>query len=147
VIIQPVGWRPIAELIGRPELADDPAWSTPQVRLSKLDKTFALIEEWTEKHTKWEVLEKLNAYDIPCGPIMSTKELIEDQTLAELGSVVEVDHPERGTYKTVGCPIKLSESPVDVRCSPLLGEHTGQVLGELGYDGQRLGELRAAGVI
>jgi formyl-CoA transferase len=147
VIIQPVGWKPLAELIGRAELADDPAWSTPQVRLSKLDKVFALIEEWTEKHTKWEVLDKLNAYDIPCGPIMSTKELIEDETLAELGSVVEVDHPERGTYKTVGCPIKLSESPVDVQRSPLLGEHTEQVLGELGYDPHRVGELRAAGVI
>jgi formyl-CoA transferase len=147
VIIQPVGWKPITELIGRPELADDPEWSTPQVRLSNLDKVFALIEEWTEKHSKWEVMDELNARDIPCGPIMSTRELIEDSTLAALGSVVEVDHPERGKFKTVGCPIKLSESSVEVRSSPLLGEHTEQVLGEFGYDGQRLSELRAAGVI
>ena len=147
VIIQPVGWQPITELIGRPELADDPAWNTPQARLAKLDKVFALVEEWTEQHTKWEVMEQLNARNIPCGPILSTRELIEDTTLAELGSVVEVDHPERGPFKTVGCPIKLSDSPVDVRRSPLLGEHTEEVLGELGYDAPRLGELRAAGVI
>jgi formyl-CoA transferase len=147
VIVQPPGWRPITELIGRPELAEDPEWSTPEARLSKLDKAFALIEEWTEQHSKWEVMEKLKAHDIPCGPILSTKELIEDETLAALGTVVEVDHPERGTFKTVGCPLKLSDSPVDIDRSPLLGEHNEEVLGELGYSREQLGELRTAGVI
>jgi formyl-CoA transferase len=147
VIIQPVGWKPLTELIGRPELADDPAWATPEVRLSKLDKAFALIEEWTEKHTKWEVMDKLNAHNIPCGPILSTKEIIEDETLAELETVVEVEHPERGTFKTVGCPLKLSDSPVEVHRSPLLGEHNEEVLGALGYSSERLAELRTAGVI
>src|SRR5437764_3457579 len=90
VIIQPPGWRPITELIGRPELAEDPQWNTPEARLSKLDKVFAVIEEWTEKHSKWDVMEQLNAHDIPCGPILSTSELVEDATLAALGSVVEV---------------------------------------------------------
>ena len=146
VIIQPAGWPAIAELIGHPELADDPQWSTPQARLSRLDKVFALIEEWTEQHTKWAVMEELNSRNVPCGPILSTRELIEDDTLATLGSVVTVEHPERGTYKTVGCPIKLSDSPVEIDRSPLLGEHTEQVLDALGYTG-RAGELRAAGVI
>jgi formyl-CoA transferase len=146
VIIQPAGWPAIAELIGRPELADDPQWSTPQARLSRLDKVFALIEEWTEQRTKWAVMEELNSHDVPCGPILSTRELIEDDTLATLGSVVTVEHPERGTYKTVGCPIKLSDSPVEIDRSPLLGEHTEQVLDALGYTG-RAGELRAAGII
>ncbi|MEW2503031.1 MULTISPECIES: formyl-CoA transferase [unclassified Amycolatopsis] len=147
VIIQPVGWQPITELIGQPELAEDPEWATPEARLSKLDKVFALVEQWTERHTKWEVMEKLNARNIPCGPILSTQELIEDETLAELGSVVEVDHPERGKFKTVGCPLKLSDSPVDIGRSPLLGEHNDEVLGELGYAGQDLERLRTAGVI
>ncbi|WP_033341885.1 formyl-CoA transferase [Catenuloplanes japonicus] len=147
VIIQPVGWVPIAELIGHPELAADPEWATPEARLNKLDKAFALIEEWTERHTKWEVMELLNARNVPCGPILSTRELIEDATLADLGAVVQVEHPERGPYKTVGCPIKLSDSPVEITRSPLLGEHTAEVLGELGYDQAGVDELRAARAI
>ncbi|WP_439380202.1 formyl-CoA transferase [Amycolatopsis lexingtonensis] len=147
VIVQPPGWAPLARLIGKGELAEDPAWATPEVRLSKLDKMFALVEEWTERHTKWEVMEKLNACNIPCGPILSTKELIEDDTLAELGSVVEVAHPERGAFKTVGCPLKLSDSPVEIERSPLLGEHNDEVLGELGYGEAELEKFRAAGVI
>ncbi|MEV5716625.1 formyl-CoA transferase [Amycolatopsis mediterranei] len=147
VIVQPPGWAPLARLIGKAELADDPAWATPEVRLSKLDKMFALVEEWTEKHTKWEVMEELNAHNIPCGPILSTKELIEDETLAELGSVVEVAHPERGTFKTVGCPLKLSDSPVEIERPPLLGEHNDEVLAELGYGEADLDKFRAAGVI
>ncbi|RSD07396.1 formyl-CoA transferase [Amycolatopsis eburnea] len=147
VIVQPPGWAPLARLIGKGELADDPAWATPEVRLSKLDKMFALVEEWTEKHTKWEVMEQLNAHNIPCGPILSTKELIEDETLAELGSVVEVPHPERGAFKTVGCPLKLSDSPVEIERSPLLGEHNDEVLAELGYGEADLEKFRAAGVI
>ncbi|MBB1151923.1 MULTISPECIES: formyl-CoA transferase [Amycolatopsis] len=147
VIVQPVGWAPLTELIGRPELAEDPDWATPEARLSKLDKVFAMVEEWTEQRTKWEVMELLNARNIPCGPILSTKELIEDETLAELGSVVEVPHPERGAFKTVGCPLKLSDSPVDVERSPLLGEHNDEVLGELGYSAADVDRLRTAGVI
>ncbi|ONI75886.1 formyl-CoA transferase [Kribbella sp. ALI-6-A] len=147
VIVQPPGWAPIANLIGRPELADDPDWATPAARLDKLDKMFALIEQWTEQHTKFEVMEKLNALNVPCGPILSTKELIEDETLAELGAVVEVKHPARGTFKTVGCPIKLSDSPVQVETSPGLGEHNSVIYGGLGIDTAELEELKAAGVV
>jgi len=147
VIVQPVGWAPIAELIGRPELVDDPDWNTPSARLSKLDKMFALIEEWTEQHTKWEVMDKLNEINVPCGPILSTKDLIEDETLAENQAVVEVPHAQRGSFKTVGCPLKLSDSPVNIETSPLLGEHTVEIYGELGIDETELDELRGAGVI
>jgi formyl-CoA transferase len=147
VIIQPPGWAPITSLIGRPELADDPAWATPEARLPKLDKAFALIEEWTSRYTKWEVMEKLNAHHIPCGPILSTRELIQDETLAALGSVVSVSHPERGAFKTVGCPVRLSDSPVSVASSPLLGEHTDEVLSGLGYQATEIAALREAGAI
>ncbi len=147
VIVQPPGWAPIANLIGKPELAEDPDWATPASRLDKLDKMFALIEQWTEQHTKFEVMDKLNALNVPCGPIMSTRELIEDETLAELGAVVEVEHPQRGSFKTVGCPIKLSDSPVDIETSPGLGEHNSVVYGSLGIDTAELSELKAAGVV
>jgi formyl-CoA transferase len=147
VIVQPQGWRPIATLIGRPELADDPEWATPEARLSKLDKMFGIIEEWTINHDKWDVLAKLNEHNIPCGPILSTKELIEDSSLVDNDMIVTVDHPERGAFKTVGCPIKLSDSPVDVHRSPLLGEHNMAVYQQLGIDESELAELKANGVI
>jgi formyl-CoA transferase len=147
VIVQPVGWPKIAELVGKPELADDEDWNTPEARLSKLDKMFALIEEWTEQHSKWEVMDKLNELNVPCGPILSTKDLINDETLAANQAVVEVPHPQRGSFKTVGCPLKLSDSPVEFRTSPLLGEHTAEIYHEFGVDESELEELRAAGVI
>jgi len=148
VIVQPVGWEPIAKLIGRPELVTDSEWATPEARLAKLDKMFQLIEEWTIGHSKWEVLAKLNAHNIPCGPILSTKEIIEDTSLADNEIVVKVDHPERGEFTTVGMPIKLSDSPAEVRTSPLLGEHNQEIYGkELGVTVTELAELKASGVI
>ncbi|MFD8736100.1 formyl-CoA transferase [Streptomyces sp. NPDC059618] len=148
VIVQPTGWKPITRLIGRPELADDPGWSTPRARLPKLAKMFQLIEEWTATLPKWQVLERLNAESVPCGPILSTKEIIEDASLADNGMVVEVRHPERGSYVTVGSPLKLSDSPVDITASPLLGEHNEEIyIGELGLGDEELRLLKQGGVI
>lgn len=148
VIVQPAGWRPLTELIGRPELAEDPEWATPEARLPRLPKLFRLIEEWSRTLPKWEVLERLNAHHIPCGPVLSTREIVEDASLAANGMVVEVEHPQRGTFTTVGSPLKLSDSPVEIDRSPLLGEHNDEVYGgELGLGDAELRRLRAAGVI
>jgi formyl-CoA transferase len=148
VIVQPPGWAPISRLIGRPDLTEDPEWSTPEARLPKLGKMFQLIEEWSINLDKYEVLAQLNAHDIPCGPILSTRELIEDASLAENNMIVTVEHPERGSFTTVGCPIKLSDSPVKVETSPLLGQHNKDVfVDELGLDPERFAELQKAGVI
>ncbi|MGW0480942.1 formyl-CoA transferase [Nonomuraea sp. NPDC003214] len=147
VIVQPVGWKPLSAIIGRPELADDPEWATPEARLPKLDKMFQLIEEWTIRHDKWSVLDRLNAENIPCGPILSTRELVEDESLREEGIVVAVDHPERGEFVTVGSPLQLSDSPVDVRTPPLLGEHNQEIYGPLGVSPEELAELKTNGVI
>ncbi|MGW1395726.1 formyl-CoA transferase [Streptomyces nigra] len=148
VIVQPVGWKPVSELIGRPELADDPEWATPEARLPKLSKMFQLIEEWSSTLPKWEVLERLNAHNIPCGPILSTKEIIEDSSLVANEMVVTVPHPERGDFVTVGSPLKLSDSPVEVTSSPLLGEHNAEVyVGELGLGDEELRLLKSNGVI
>ncbi|MFC4113028.1 formyl-CoA transferase [Nonomuraea zeae] len=147
VIVQPVGWKPLSSIIGRPELADDPEWATPEARLTKLDKMFQLIEEWTIRHDKWSVLDRLNAENIPCGPILSTKELVEDESLRDEGIVVTVEHPERGEFVTVGSPLQLSDSPVDVVTPPLLGEHNHEIYGELGVGTDELAELKTNGVI
>lgn len=148
VIIQPQIWQSLVHLIGRPELADDPDWCTPEARVTKLDAVWALLEDWTQRYTKYEVLEQLNAASVPCGPILDTKELLENEPLIEHGMIVEVEHPVRGSFKTVGCALRLSDSPVTIERPPLLGEHTAEVLTTLlGYDERQIAALRADGVI
>ena len=148
VVIQPQAWAPLMKLAGREELVEDPNFATPAARLPHLDECFDIIEAWTMTLDKFVVMEKLNAHNIPCGPILDMKELIEDESLAARGTVVEVDHPERGRFKTVGCPIKLSDSKVEVTTSPLLGEHTDEILkGLVGYGDEELAAARAEGAI
>jgi formyl-CoA transferase len=148
VIVQPVGWTPLAALIGRPELAQDPEWATPEARLPKLAKMFQLIEEWTATLPKWRVLQQLNSHNIPCGPILSPKEIIEDTSLADNDMIVEVEHPERGTFTTVGNPLKLSDSPTTITTPPLLGQHNEDIyIGELGLSRAELPQLKEQGVI
>ncbi len=147
VIIQPPGWAPLMEVIGREDLITDPDWATPEVRLPKLDQCFALIKEWTQTKTKFEFMDVLSKLGIPCGPIMSMKELGENKALRDTETVVEVEHPERGAYLTVGNPIKLSKSPSDVSRAPLLGEHTNQVLTEIGFTEEDIENARSDGAI
>ncbi|MDH4248370.1 MAG: formyl-CoA transferase [Deltaproteobacteria bacterium] len=148
VIIQPQLWEPLMTLVGRPELIADPQWATPEARLNKLDQCFSLIEAWTLQRSKWDVMKVLNDLDVPCGPIMSTKELITDEALLQRGIVAKVPHPERGSFMTVGCPMVLSDSPVEVKSSPLLGEHTEEILSEvMGYKKEKIKALREQGVV
>jgi formyl-CoA transferase len=128
VIAQAPAFPSLAKVIGHEDWLTDPEYNTPDARLNKLDKVFAEIEKWTMTMTKMEVMATLNPLDVPCGPILSMKEIAEERALRETGTVVEVDHPQRGKYLTVGNPIKLSDSPSDVRRSPLLGEHTEEIL-------------------
>jgi formyl-CoA transferase len=93
-------------------------------------------------------MKRLTDVNVPCGPIMSTKELIEDDSLIKRGIVVDVPHPNRGSFKTIGSPLVLSDSPVEVTASPLLGEHTAEILSEvMGYDENQIEQLREEGVI
>lgn len=148
VIIQPPGWEPLMNLVGRQELIADSAYATPEARLSHLDECFGIIEEWTQKHDKLDVMKTLNKLNVPCGPIMSLKELMEDSSLVSRGMVVDVEHPQRGTFRTVGCPLQLSDSPVEVKTSPGLGEHTDEILEEVvGYGGAEITKAREEGAI
>ena len=108
---------------------------------------FGEIEKWTMTKSKFEVMDILNKYDVPCGPILSMKEIAEEPSLRATGTVVEVDHPIRGKYLTVGNPIKMSDSPTEVTRSPLLGEHTNEILSELGYTNEELKTLHHDKVI
>ena len=129
-ITQAAVWEKVCDVIGKPEWKEDENYSTPAKRLPRLNEIFDTIESWTMTKTKFEVMDICNPLDIPVGPILSLKELAEDQGLRETNTIVEVDHPERGKYLTVGNPIKLSDSPAKVERSPLLGEHTDEILKE-----------------
>jgi len=146
-ITQAAVWPAVCKVIGQDDWITDEAYATPGARLLHLKPIFARIEQWTMTKTKFEAMDILNQYDIPCGPILSMKEIAEEPSLRATGTVVEVDHPTRGKYLSVGNPIKMSDSPTEVTRSPLLGEHTDEVLRQLGYTADDLAALRAAKVI
>jgi formyl-CoA transferase len=146
-IAQAPVWKQICEVIGKEEWITHVDYATPEARLPRLKEVFATVEEWTCTKTKFEAMDLLNEHDIPCGPILSMKELAEEPSLRATGTVVEIDHPTRGKYLTVGNPIKMSDSVTQVTRSPLLGEHTEQILAELGYGTQDIAAFRTRKVI
>ncbi len=98
--------------------------------------------------SKFEVMDICNGVDIPVGPILSMKEIAEEPSLRKTGTVVEVDHPKRGKYLTVGNPVKMSDSITEVKRAPLLGEHTEEILAkELGYGAAEIADIKASGAI
>jgi formyl-CoA transferase len=146
-ITQAAVWPAICKVIEEEDWITNPHFATPEARLPHLKMIFDRIEEWTKTKTKFDAMDILNKYDIPCGPILSMKEIAYEPSLRATGTVVEVDHPTRGKYLTVGNPIKLSDSPTDVTRSPLLGEHTEEVLAQLGFAASEIAELRAEGAV
>jgi formyl-CoA transferase len=147
-ITQAPVWGAICDLIGKPEWKTEPDYATPPARLPRLKHIFATIEAWTMTMTKFEVMKICNEHDIPVGPILSMKEIAEEQSLRDTGTVVEVDHPGRGKYLTVGNPVKMSDSITEVKRSPLLGEHTEEILAKvLGYTAKEIGEIKTSGAV
>jgi formyl-CoA transferase len=146
-IAQAPVWKDICKVIGKEEWITDPDYATPNARLAHLKTVFATVEAWTMTKTKFEAMAELNKHDIPCGPILSMEEIAAEPALRTTGTIVEVDHPKRGKYLTVGNPIKLSDSITEVTRSPLLGEHTQEVLAELGLSESDIKSLQASKVI
>jgi formyl-CoA transferase len=147
-ITQTPVWMAICDLIGEPTWKTDPEYATPRARLPKLKAIFRRIEDWTMTMTKFEVMDACNAVDIPVGPILSMKEIAEEPSLRKTGTVVEVDHPTRGKYLSVGNPIKMSDSISEVTRSPLLGEHTDEILTDvLGFKANVVAEIKNSGAL
>ena len=145
--VQEQAWGKVAEAIGKPEWINDPAYNTARARQDKIFDIFATIEAWLADKTKFEAVDILRKFDIPCAPVLTMKEIAEDKSLRESGTIVEVDHKQRGKYLTVGSPIKFSDMSVEVTGSPLLGEHTDEVLAELGYSADQIKSMHEGRVV
>jgi formyl-CoA transferase len=128
----------------REEWIADPAYATALARQDKIFDIFAYIETWLADKTKFEAVDILRKFDIPCAPVLTMKEIAEDKSLRASGSIVEVDHKVRGKYLTVGSPIKFSDLKPEIKESPLLGEHTDEVLKRLGYSDEQIAALHAS---
>jgi formyl-CoA transferase len=145
--IQEQNWARTCEAIGKPQWVDDPAYNTAKARESIIFDIFGEIEKWLADKTKYEAVDILRKFEVPCAPVLSMKEIAYDPALRASASVVEVDHKERGKYLTVGCPVKFSDFTPEITGSPLLGEHTDDVLTELGYDADAIERMHADQVV
>ena len=148
ILAQPQMWRAMTEVMGRPELAGDPRFATADARWENRAALDAIVEEWTRRHSKHEVMRLLGDAGVPAGACQDTGEVLADPHLKAREMIVDIDYPTRGTYQTVGCPVKMSDSPATVTRPPLLGEHTAELLGALcGVDPDEVTRLRADGVV
>jgi formyl-CoA transferase len=150
IVVQEAVWNALAKRIGpevgMPDLATDPKFAKIAERRQNQNDMWEIIGEFALKHTKRDLMAILNPLDVPCGPIMSTEDLAHDEHVRGREMWVELDHPQRGTWYNVGMPIKLSDSPADIKRSPLLGEHTEEVLKDvLGYGDEKVAQLKSAG--
>ena len=148
VLAQPQMWKAMTAAMGQPELADDPRFTSADARWENRAELDGIVEAWTCTHTKHEVMRILGDAGVPCGACQDTGEVLADPHLKAREMIVDIDYPTRGTYQTVGCPVKLSESPAEITRPPLLGEHTDELLTALcGVDPDQLKRLHEGGVV
>jgi formyl-CoA transferase len=148
IFAQPQMWKPFLSVLGQPDLANDPRFATPEARWENRTAMAEIITAWTSQRTKHEVMKLMGDAGVPCGATLDTGEVLADPHLRAREMIVDVEYPTRGTYQTVGSPIKLSDSPVQVKRPPLLGEHSGSLLEALcGVDRDELKRLRDGGIV
>ena len=133
--------------IGKPEWITDPKFNTPAARQEVKEEIYAAIEKFTMTKDKLQVVEELGKAGVPCGPVLSMLEIENDQSLRKCGTIVEVDQPKRGKFITIGCPPKFSNYKPEVKAAPMLGEHTDEVLKEVGYTADEIAALRKKHVV
>lgn len=143
------GMFPLAmRAMERDDLIVDERFATSEARASNAEVLGAIIAEWTANKDKRAVMAAFAGAGVPCGAVYDTSEVINDAHLRERGVITEVEHPTRDTYPMIGCPVRLSESSVEVTRAPLYGEHSDEIFSTLGeLSQQEIDELRSDKVI
>ena len=136
-------WLTLIRAIGGDEMADDPNYSDFDWVVEHTDEINEMIEAWTMERTKYEVFHILGKAGVPCGPTLNAVDIYSDPQLLARDMIVTLEHPDRGPFMVPGCPVKMSDSPVELEIGPSLGMQTEEVLKELLHmtDGD-LAELR-----
>jgi formyl-CoA transferase len=141
-------WKALTKVLGRPELGDDPRYQTREGRMASQAELEALVEGFTSTRTKHEVMELMGKAGVPCGAVLDSTEIMNNEHLRQRGMVVDIEHPTRGKMPMLGSPIRMSASPVEVTPAPLLGEHNAEVYGKiLGLNDEDLAALKRDKVI
>lgn len=141
-------WQAFCQYVGRADLASDPRFAANAKRIEHYEALMPIVREIIRQRPSTQWLEELRQAGVPVGRINTVKESLSDPHLAERGMIVQLEHPALGWIKSIATPVHLSETPLIYRRHPpRLGEHTDQVLGELGYDTTALSELRQKGII
>jgi formyl-CoA transferase len=147
IFVQQQMWHPLLRAIGRDDLIGDPRYETLEARWQRKAEVDALIEAWTSQRSKHDVMKILAGAGVPCGACLDTGEVLDDPHLRERDMIIDVEHPVRGRYVTVGNPIKLSASPTTIGPAPLLGQHRHDILAELGYSEADITALEKDGAV
>ena len=141
-------WRALTQALDRPDWLDDPRFITPALRDQNIDARLALIQEELSARTCADWLERLEAAGVPCAPVLTRNELVQHEQIAASGILVESDHPHAGRLRQARPAARFDRTPPGIRSgAPLLGEHSDEILGEIGVGPDHIAALRAAGVI
>jgi formyl-CoA transferase len=141
-------WHAVLDVIGRADLKGDDEYETQRDRGNHWDEVTEMISAWTRSHDKFEAMRILGEAGVPCGAVMDTGDLLANEHLRARGMVAEIDHPLRGKFEMPGMPIKMGGAPdVAIKAAPLLGEHTDEVLREIGVSSEDIADLRAKAVV
>jgi formyl-CoA transferase len=144
----PEMFEAMTEVMGRPDLRADDRFATPPARARNGAALTTEIERWTGTREKREVMKAFAGRGIVCGAVLDTAEVLADPHLRERETIFDLDHPTRGRFSVIGCPVRLSDSPVAAKRAPLKGEHTEDVLRSLGgYTPEEIRRLREDKVI
>ncbi|MBI4776390.1 MAG: CoA transferase [Deltaproteobacteria bacterium] len=147
--LTPDQWANLCEVIGRSDMAHAPGFERSADRYWKhRDEVDGMIANWTADKPKKNVMESLVARGVPCGMVMDSAELLEDPHLLEREMIVEITHPQRGTFKQLASPVRIGDAKLEVTPAPLLGQHNEEIYSQLlGYTLEQLSELIAKKIV